>query len=123
MGVGRVSLFGVVVTAADRAAVTCLRWVPCHYRKRTIADAPQRLPPQRELSAARRGLNQDDRKRTRLSCGTMIEVTSHPERQPLSGREREGEAFLRKAASLALMYIIYSPPESPLAASSSALQR
>ena len=27
---------------------------------------------------------------------------NYPQRQPLSGREREGEAFLRKAASLAL---------------------
>ena len=32
---------------------------------------------------------------------------NYPKRQPLSGREREGEAFLRKAASLAL------PHQSP----------
>ena len=106
---GAFPCLGVMVTAADRAAATCLRWVPSHYRKRAIADTPQRLPLQRELSAASRGLNQDDRRRTRLSCGTMIEVTSHPERLPLSGREREGEAFLRKAASLALIYHLLSP--------------
>ncbi len=49
---GAFPCFGVMVTAADRAAATYLRWVPSHYRKRAIADAaPKRLPPQRELSA------------------------------------------------------------------------
>ncbi len=52
-------------------------------------------------SVSRRDLNQPAGTRAQLSGGTNSEESSHPKRQPLFGREREGGASLREAASLA----------------------
>ena len=65
-------------------------------------------PHGRGGSVSRRDLNQAARNPHPLSGGTKPEETSHPERQPLFGREREGGASLREAASLALLSLNYS---------------
>ncbi len=52
-------------------------------------------------SVSRRDLNRLARNRPHLSGGTKPEEVTQPERQPLFGREREGGASFREAASLA----------------------
>ena len=55
----------------------------------------------RSGSVSRCDLNQPAGNRAQLSGGTNSEESSQPKRQPLFGREREGGASLREAASLA----------------------
>ena len=56
-------------------------------------------------SVSRRGLNRAYRRPTALTGGTNYAKTYPAKRQPLFGREREGGASLREAASLAYPYV------------------
>ena len=58
-------------------------------------------------SVSRRDQNQAYRRATVLTGGTKQEETYRPKRQLLFGREREGGASLREAASLA--YLAHFP--------------
>ncbi len=59
-------------------------------------------------SVSRRDQNQAYRRATVLTGGTKQEETYRPKRQPLFGREREGGASLREAASLAYLAALAS---------------
>ena len=66
-----------------------------------MTEATPPTPHVRGGSVSRRGLNQAAGIRVQLTGGTKPEEKSQPKRQPLFGREREGGASLREAASLA----------------------
>ncbi len=82
----------VVVTAADRAAATYATW-----------GTNPSTPHVRGGSVSRRGLTQAARNRALVSGGTKPAEAAQLKRQPLFGREREGGASLREAASLAVL--------------------
>ena len=105
---GRSSVGLVVVTAADRAAATCRRGVteegPVALRCRALMIDKGKITKPLQVrggSVSRRGPNQLAGNRAHLTWGRNLRRNSQAYSQLLSGREREGGAFLRKAASLA----------------------